>query len=423
FARYSVDDRWLVPHFEKMLYDNALLARVYLRAWQVTGAPSMLKTARETLDYLGRDMADSTGGLHSAEDADAGGREGAFAVWTWAELADVLGSDRDLAAAIYGATPEGNFDGANILHLPEPLHDVSARLGTDAEALGAAKHRIDERLRERRSDRERPGRDDKIVTAWNGLALRAFAEAAAILGDEGYLATAHGIAEFLTGPAWNDGRIRRSWRRGTPGPNGFCDDYAATALGLFALYQATGEERWYQLAEEATRTMIRLFADDTGGFYATASDGERLITRPKNVHDNPTPSDNALAAEALAVLAAYTGDADLSRMVEDAVRSIGTSLSMNPGAHGHALGVWLANPIREVAVVGRSAERRPFIKAVWEGFRPDVVVAEGDGEAADVPLLVGRTPGEGARAYVCRGFVCDLPAESPTALRSQLGSS
>ncbi len=424
FARYSVDDRWLVPHFEKMLYDNALLARLYLRAWQVSGHPWLLEVARETLDYLARDMIDPSGGIHSAEDADADGAEGAFSVWTWDELAETLDDDVHLAATIYGATPAGNFEGANILHLPRSLAAVADDLGIGEDELRRSKEAIDERLRKRRADRVRPARDDKIVTAWNGLALRAFAEAAAILEDERYLETANGIAGFLTGPASSDGRVLRSWRGGRNGPDGFCDDYAAAALGLFTLYQATGDERRYLQAERMVREMIRRFSDEQdGGFFATASDGEQLIARPKNVHDDPTPSDNALAAEALAILAAYTGESDLQTRFERTIQSVGTSLSAHPGAHGSLLGAWLADPLREVAVVGVAPERRRLTGVVWGRFRPDVVLAQGEGTESPVPLLEGRTAPDGARAFVCKDFVCDLPVSSAGDLEDQLDRS
>ncbi len=420
FARYSVDDRWLVPHFEKMLYDNALLSRLYLRSWQVFGHSWMLDTARQTLDYLAQDMMDPSGGIHSAEDADAEGREGSFAVWGWNELVELLGDEIEVAAALYGATPAGNFEGSNILNIPTQIPEVAERLGISEIDLRERKRRIDDLLRERRSTRVRPGRDDKVVTAWNGLALRAFAEAGAILGSEHYRAVAEGIATFLTEQALKGDRLLRSWRHGVDGPDGFCDDYAATAIGLFSLYQATGEERWYRHAEQFTRVMVERFGDDSGGFFATAADAAPLISRPKNVHDNPTPSDNALAAEALSMLAAFTGSADTYGWFERTVESVGPSLSTHPWAHGHLLGVWLANPALEIAVVGDPEARRPFVDIAWERFRPGTVIAVGDGITSDVPLLEGRSPSEGARAFVCRGFVCDLPAGSPGELADQL---
>ena len=269
FARYSVDAQWLIPHFEKMLYDNALLARVYLRTWQITGDASLLETAIEVLDYLDGPMADPTGGIHSAEDADSEGVEGKFAVWTWDELGAVLGTDRDLAAAIYGATPEGNFEGTNNLHRFVDLADVATAAGVTVDEVIERKATIDERLRAVRRMRVPPARDDKLVAAWNGMALRAFAEAAAILGSDRYLARATAIAEFLVSTGSPDGNLVRSWRD-TPGHPAFADDHAAVALGMYALYQATGDERWFTSAERQVAHLRRDFAAEGGGFHATS---------------------------------------------------------------------------------------------------------------------------------------------------------
>jgi len=402
FARYSVDAHWLVPHFEKMLYDNALLARVYLRTWQLTGIERFLHIARHTLDYMERDLSDPAGGLHAAEDADSEGEEGTFYVWSWAELGDVLGEDREAAAEIYRASPAGNFEGANILFLPSWDFDV------------VAKQDLDERLLERRSTRVRPGIDDKVVTAWNGLALRAYAEAGAVLGDDQYLEIAQRIGRFLVDQYEEHGGLLRSWRHGRSGPAGFSDDYAATAVGLFTLFEATGDPAWYDAAEQITRDLMARFADPDGGFFATAFDAEQLITRPKNMQDNPTPSDNALAAEALMLLAAYTGDADLQLMFENTVRAAGTVMARHPAFAGQMLAVWATAlyGVKEVAVI--DAPR--LEKVVWEAFRPEVVLAT----AGTAPLLDDRLPG---RAYVCRNMVCELPVTTPDALRAQLAGS
>jgi len=400
FSRYSVDAVWLVPHFEKMLYDNALLARTYLRAWQLTDRPEFLDTARRTLDYLAGDMLDPSGGLHSAEDADSEGVEGRYYVWTWDELGKALGPDRERAAEMYGIRLEGNFEGSTILFLPEWPADTDARAEIDA------------RLSAARDERVRPGRDDKVVTAWNGLALRAFAEAAAVLDDLRYLGIAEDIATFLVAQHTEHGGLLRSWRHGRAGPAGFCDDYAATALGLFALYQATGDETWYSSADRIVREMVDRFADPAGGFFATAEDGERLIARPKNVQDNPTPSDNALAAEALLTLAAYTGEATLHLQFENTVRTAGAIMERHPAFAGQMLAVWATalHGVKEVAVIDA-----PLLETVvWEAFRPEVVVATA---GRSVPLLTGREPG---KAYVCRNHVCALPVSDPVALRSQL---
>jgi len=238
FARYSVDSAWVIPHFEKMLYDNAQLARLYLRAWQVTGIDRFRDVAVDVLDYLDTAMADPAGGLHSAEDADSEGVEGRFAVWTWDELGDVLGEDRELAAKIYGATPGGNFEGANNLHRRTDIGDVMEATGLTIGEINAARVSIDERLRDRRAKRTPPGRDDKIVTAWNGLALRSFAEAAAILDDARYMERARSIASFLANEASPDGRLVRSWRD-RPGYAAFADDLAAVALGMYTLFSVT----------------------------------------------------------------------------------------------------------------------------------------------------------------------------------------
>jgi uncharacterized protein YyaL (SSP411 family) len=424
FARYSVDRYWLVPHFEKMLYDNALLARTYLRSWQLTGEQLHLDIARATLDYLIRDMTDPSGGIHSAEDADSEGSEGAYYVWTWDEFGRVLGADRELAASIYGATADGNFEGANVLHLPQSIDELAVRLDMDPQELATRRSVIDERLRAFRNTRIRPGRDDKIVTAWNGLALRALAEADTVLGVSAYRDAAIRIAEFLTGPAMPDGRLVRSWRRDRPGGPAYADDYGAAALGLYALYQTTGDERWFLAAERLVSTLVDQFADlEGGGFFATASDAEQLIARPKNLQDNPTPSDNALAAEALLTHLAYTGDVAALRLVEAAVRAAGVLIGRHPAFAGQMLAVWATalHGIKEVAIVGTSpGDTEALAAVVAERFRPDCVPAVGIAGATQVPLLRDRAAGEGALAYVCRDFVCERPVATPAALRAGL---
>ncbi len=423
FARYAVDERWLVPHFEKMLYDNALLARIYVRAWQLTGTTRYRTVAEETLDYLLRDLAHDEGGLFSAEDADSEGEEGTFYVWSWDELMDVLEPDGPVIAAAYGATERGNFEGRNVLHRPEPLEDVAVRFGTDADDVDRRLHAANVKLRTVRAARVRPGLDDKVVTAWNGLALRAFAEAGAVLESARYLDAARRIARFIGRHVTVDGRLLRSWRDGATSGPGFCDDYAAMATGLFALYQATGEVEWYLEGERLTRELLRLFPDAEGGFFATGTDAERLITRPKNLMDNPTPSDNALAAEALITLAAYTGDMSLTEAAEGVYRAAGRLLDHYPSAAGHLVSVLAVtgSGVREVAIVGPDGSREPLERVLWETFRPDCVLAAAPVGAGPIALLEGRTGGEqGALAHVCERFVCDLPVATPSELRALL---
>jgi len=425
FARYSVDAQWLVPHFEKMLYDNAQLARVYLRAWQLTDVDLFKEIAIEVLDYLDTVMADDHGGLHSAEDADSEGVEGRFAVWSWDELGSVLGDDRDLAAAIYGATPEGNFENSNNLHRFVGLDEVSAATGLEVETIEDRKLSIDDRLRLARAERVPPSRDDKIVTAWNALAMRAFAEAGTVLEESRYVDRAEKIARFLLNEASPGGQLARSWR-GRPGHPAFADDHASLAIGLYTLFQATGHEAWFTAAEKHVAYLRRVFSDPRGGFFGTSDSAEPLIARPKNTQDNPTPSDNALALEALLLHAAYTGDTDAIAEAEATMEVLAGDAVHHPTFGGYGLAIWLTYlvGINEVAIVGADGERGAMERVIWEGFRPDIVIASSDASDSVVPLLAGRAAGSAAStpglAYVCRQLVCELPVDSVEELRTTL---
>jgi uncharacterized protein YyaL (SSP411 family) len=420
FARYSVDNRWLIPHFEKMLYDNALLARIYLRAGQTLAEPSYTATAIETLDYLATEMRDPEGGIYAAEDADSEGVEGKYYVWGWEEFEAAAGPDTEILADLYGVTPEGNFEGANNLHLAVTPAEIAARRGIGIDTVLASQRRGNAALLAARSNRVRPGRDDKVIAAWNGLALRAFAEAAAVLDSPRYLSTATGIARFVVNEmVRDDGRLMRSWRRGRVSGPGFCDDYAAMAVGLATLYQVTGETSWYDEAKRLATAMIDLFGD-TDGFYTPGRDSSDLIARPKDFADNPLPSSNSLAAEALVLIDALSGTAN------DAISSIsrgaGRLLDRHPTAVGHLLSVLITaqKGAKEIAIVGPADARRPLETVVWERFRPECVIAPGDIEAP-VPLLRDRgTAGAAAAAHVCHNFVCDLPVTTTDELRALL---
>ena len=424
FARYSVDKRWLVPHFEKMLYDNALLARVYLRAWQVTGHSRYRRIAMETLDYLVRDMTDEAGGIHTAEDADSDGEEGKFYTWTWDEFTAVVGTDAPIMAALFGVTEAGNFEGANILHAASSIEAMSAASGIAAEVLAARRNDALARLFEAREQRVRPGRDDKVMAGLNGLAMRALAEASAILGRPDYLAAAIGIAEFVGKHMIRpDGRLVRSWRAGRPSGPAFCDDYGGLAVGLLTLYMVTGDEQWFLTGRGLVEGMVELFSDDDdGGFFATGIDAEELIARPKNFMDNPTPSDNSLAAEALQLLAAYTADPRWSQYLDGVLTAAEPLIAKYPTAASHLVAVAAGRPkFREIAIVGLEADRMELVSVVWEAFRPAAVIAQGNGQPSAVPLLHDRPPGESsAVAFVCRGFVCDAPVATPSELRRLL---
>ena len=421
FARYSVDSQWLIPHFEKMLYDNAQLARLYLRAWQVTDIDRFREVAVEVLDYLDTTMADPAGGLHSAEDADSEGVEGKFAVWSWDELGEVLGEDRSLAAAIYGATPEGNFEGANNLHRSTDIGVVMERTGLTSAEIATARDSIDERLRSVRSARVPPGRDDKIVTAWNGIALRSFGEAAAILNDTRYLERAISIATFLITEASPDGHLVRSWRGG-PGHRAFADDLAATAIGMYTLFSVTGDEQWFTVAETTVERLRSHFSDPAGGFFATSIADDSLISRPKNRQDSPTPSDNSLAMEALQMHVAFTGDLAATRELERTMEFLAPDALSNPAFGGYALAIWLTHlvGIKEVAIVGTPDQRHTLSRPIWGAFHPEVVVAPGDGSPTTVPLLIDRPAGAEGSAYVCQNLTCDLPVTTPQALAGSI---
>ncbi|MGI9666113.1 MAG: thioredoxin domain-containing protein [Acidimicrobiia bacterium] len=418
FARYSVDAQWLIPHFEKMLYDNAQLARLYLRAWQLTGVERFLEVARTTFDYLDTVMADPVGGLHSGEDADSEGEEGKFAVWSWGELAELLGPDLPIAASIYGFTETGNFEGSNNPHRQIPLLRAAEAVGLDEQELTAAKDRVDATLIAARRDRVAPSRDDKIVTSWNGLAMRSFAEAGAILGDARYLERAERIASFLADTSSPDGTLVHSWRD-RPGHAAFAEDHAAVAVGYFTLYSVTMNPRWFELGESSVAELRERFAADGGGFYATASDSS-LIARPFNVQDSPAPSDNSMAMEALLMHAAFTGEQGSGELLEETMARLAPAALRYPSFGAYALAIWLTHltGVDEVAIVG--SEAASMSKVVWDTYRPQVVLAATTQPTDDIPLLAHRTSGGGTMAYVCRGHVCDLPVNTDLELADRL---
>jgi uncharacterized protein len=425
FARYSVDAEWLVPHFEKMLYDNAQLARLYLRAGQVFESEWLTDVAIRTLDYLARDLSNDAGGFMSAEDADSEGAEGTFYVWSEPEIRDVLGDKAKFAVARYGITPEGNFEGSNILHHARLLREVAEAEGIDL----AAAHRLDAEVRsqlfEARSLRVRPGLDHKVVAAWNGLAIRAFAEAGAVLDRPDLVSRAIDGAEFVLEHLTDEnGRLLRVWAEGEAKIPAFVEDYSAMALACFTLYEATGETRWFDEAERLTRAIPALFAAEDGGFHTSGADAEQLLVRQKDLMDNPSPSGNSMAADALVRLAAYTGDSEFVTQAEGAMRAAALIVERSPSAAGHMLGVidFDVTGAVEVAITGDDADR--LARVVWERYRPNLVLAldrTGDGSAS-VPLLAERHTAGRTLAYVCEDFVCQAPVDDPAQLDGQLAS-
>ena len=405
FARYSVDGYWLVPHFEKMLYDNAQLARIYLWAGIELGRGDFVDVARRTLDYMLRDLRHPDGGLFSSEDADSEGEEGKFYVWSKSEIEQVLGEDAGEVIAYYGVTEEGNFEGANILNVVGA--ESPPGLDRARQALFAA-----------REERVRPGLDDKVVASWNGLAVRALAEAGAALSDDRYLEAAGRAADFVLTHLIDAGRLMRSWREGRTSVPGFLDDQASMAVALFSLYAATGDERWYREASQLVSAMDR-FANPEGGYFTTAEDSEPLVKRPVDYTDNPSPSGNALAAEAQLLASLYTGDTRHREATEKALGAAALLMERYPSMVGRHLGV-LHSSLRskELAVVG--PEWRGLVRVYWDRFRPEVALAASPGDGEVVPLLRDRQQPGRTLAYVCQGFVCALPTDDPSVLAEQL---
>ena len=420
FARYSTDERWLVPHFEKMLYDNALLARVYLHAWQVAGKPLYRRVVEETLDFVRREMRHERGGFYSSYDADSEGEEGKFYVWTADEIRAALGDEAARFMAAYGVSEGGNWEGHNILHVAEDLTGLGDLSGLKEARL---------KLFNIRARRVPPGLDDKVLTAWNGLMLAAFAEAGRVLDRPDYTATAVANAEFLYATMRrDDDRLLRSWQAaaGDARYNAYLEDYAFLADGLLALYETTFDPRWFAWARELADRMLAHFSDPAGGFFDTSDDHEALLHRPKDVQDNATPSGNGMAAHVLLRLGLFTGEGRYRDTAERMVAGLYEPMARYPGAFAHWLGAAafiLSQPL-EVAVAGdpAAADTRALLDVAQRAFRPNLVIAAGEGKAAEVvPLLAGRDRLDGrAAAYVCRRFVCRRPVAEPAALAAQL---
>ncbi|MBE0416752.1 MAG: thioredoxin domain-containing protein [Coriobacteriia bacterium] len=338
FHRYATDLRWRIPHFEKMLTDNAQLARVYLSAWELTGLDRYRRVATETLDYVLREMTDPAGGFYSAQDADTEGEEGRFFVWTPVEITGVLkgtaeGADGgvELFLKAYGVTPEGNFEGSTVLHLTRPLSELATDTGTPVEELDSRLAAMRVLLFEARGRRMRPARDEKVLAGWNGLALGALAVAARVLDHEEYRSAAERNAHFLLGEMYTaDGRIYRSWKDGRATLNGYLEDYANCAEGLLELFESTGDERWLTAAAELADAIVEHFPDPAGGFFDTSDDHEQLIIRPKGVQDGAVPSGGSMATGVLLRLAVRTREARYADPAANALRSVGPVLSRAP---------------------------------------------------------------------------------------------
>ena len=431
FHRYSTDTFWLVPHFEKMLYDNALLVRLYLHAYQMTGKPLYRKVAEETLDYVLAEMTDTTGGFYSAQDADSEGEEGKFFVWRPEAVVEVLGKeDGDVVNRYFDVTIDGNFEGMSILNVKSPAAEFAASEGMSEDELAGLLGRARARLLEAREERVRPGLDDKVLTSWNGLMVGAFAEAGVALGRSDYTAAAARCAAFVLDSLRDGYRLLRTYKDGEAKLKAYLEDYSYLVSGLLLLHEATFEGRWLQEAIDLGRDMVDLFWDEAAGqFYDTGIDHEELVVRPRDTQDNATPSGSAVAADVLLRLAVITGDGDLERRAVTSMRSTMTLMSQYPMGAGHwlsALDFYLAT-VKEIAIIGDGGDgARELALEVYRHYLPNRVLVGlrvDDDTTAELPLLKDRSRIEGrATAYVCRNYTCDLPVNEPEALARQLAS-
>jgi uncharacterized protein len=431
FHRYAVDAVWLVPHFEKMLYDNAQLASVYLAGFQAYGNDRYRQAAEETLDFVARELTDFRGGFYATLDADTAGHEGLFYTWTGEELDETLSpEDAAIAKLWFNVEPGGNFEGRTVLAAPRTAADVADRLGFTESALIESLARIKRRLLEVREARERPGRDEKVITGWNGLMLRAFADGSRVLDRDDFRAVAVRNAAFVLEHLQRDGRLLRSWKNGDARIGGFLEDYAFFIDGLLALYRATLDSKWLDEALRFADLMVVEFGDPDGpGFFDTSSSHETPVARPRDLHDGATPSGNSVAADVLLRLGAMSGNDDYSSRASELLRTMASTMREHPLATGRYLSAvdFYLGPVKEVALAGdrESSELQALLDALYDQFQPNLIAGYVDQERDDVaerlPFLQDRPPREGrATAYVCEHFACLAPVHDPDTLLRQL---
>jgi uncharacterized protein YyaL (SSP411 family) len=416
FHRYSVNSDWSVPHFEKMLYDNAQLARAYLRGWQASGEPRLRQVCEETLAFVLAELRGPEGGFYSALDADSEGVEGRYYVWSAQQLSQVLGPElADEAMAYFGVTQGGNF---------EPGLNVLQARGPQPERLAE----IRQRLLAARAQRARPGLDDKCLASWNALMIAALAEAGSVLAHRPYVEAAQAAAEFLLGRLSDGhGRMLRSYKDGQARLHGCLEDHAFTLEALLALYEATFETRYFEQAQAIADSIIARFGDpQRGGFFSTAADAEPLVVRRKDLEDSPIPSGNSAAAAGLLRLARLTGEERYERHARGVLALIGPLAWRHPHAFGHLLAAadFNAAPVREVAIVGSGPQAEAMAKVARQRPREHLVLAGAPRPTATPPLLQARDPGPGgAAAYVCERFACRAPVYSAEELEAALETS
>ena len=427
FARYAVDAIWLVPHFEKMIYDNSLLIRLGAHLFQATKDDEVRRVTVETIEWVEREMTSPAGGFYSSLDADSEGHEGKFYVWDEAEIDRLLGKDASLFKLYYGVTPQGNFEGRNILFVAADRAAVATRAGVTRPELDSALSRARKLLYDARAARVWPGRDEKILASWNGLMLRGVATAARVFRDERFKTLALKNAEFLAREMVNDGRVMRSHKEGVTRIKGFLEDHAAVALGFISVYELTYDESWIERAIAIADAMIEWFWDEEKGFFFdTAKDAEPLITRPRDATDNATPSGTSLAVELLLHLSELRHDPDYRRRASFVVESLGDLMTKHPSAFGHLLGSvdMLMNGAIEVALVGSPGDPafQGLEHVVAQEYVPSLVLAAGTGSGESVVKLLESRSLVGGKptAYVCRAYTCDSPVNEPRDLARQL---
>jgi uncharacterized protein len=433
FHRYATDENWLVPHFEKMLYDQAMLVKTYLEAFQLTRNSFYADVARDILNYVSRDMTDPAGGFYSAEDADSEGEEGKFYVWQPQETLSILGEEKgQLFNSFYGVTPEGNFEHkTSILNITKPLESFARDTGKDPAYIKKLLLECHCKLFGERAKRIAPYKDDKVLTAWNGLMITSYARAAQILGESRYADQARRAADFVLTHLQKDGRLLRRYREGEAAVLGFHDDYAFFALGLLDLYEATFEVKWLEEATRLTREMIRLFWDDQdGGFFYTAQDAEVLIARSKDYYDGATPSGNSIATLLMLRLSRMIGDTDLEARAEKAIQSNAAPADHYPMAFPQFLMAvdFALGPTREIVFAGeKSSAFNEMIAALHATFDPRRVVlhysegTEGERIGKLAPYLMGQKSLKGlTTAYICENHACDLPITDPAEFKNKI---
>jgi uncharacterized protein len=429
FARYSTDNKWLVPHFEKMLYDNAQLASVYLHAYLLTRDVNFLRVCEETLDFVMREMIDPVGGFYSSIDADSEGEEGKFYVWTAEEILKTINDPEDieLLIAAYDITDRGNFEGKNVLQRVLDDSSLAERFQMSPEDVAGRLERLHTALLRERNKRVRPGTDDKVLVSWNALMLVVFSEAGRYLKRKRYIDMAIRNAEFLLSHLLLDNQLYRSWRAGKAMHSAYLEDYAGLILGLLALYQSNPDPRWFSSALKLAEFLLMHFQDPEGGFFDTPDEHENLIIRPKDVQDNATPSGNALAAYALLQLAAYQGRPEFDDLAERMFCLVLPAAKRYPTVFSY----WLCaadfslNLPLEVAILGDSGNEatEKLVEALWSVYRPNLVAAISPfPPPPNSPVLLNdRSLFNGMpSAYVCRSFVCKLPVNDPEGLHQQL---